>query len=86
MGKRESVWKSRSRLWDWKKDCPGNREQLRNNRDGILCLLDPEKIADRITVLLKDRTKRAAFKREAETKEMPWGEELELLIEFMERG
>lgn len=49
-------------------------------------MLDQEEIADRITVLLKDRTKRAAFKREAETKEMPWGEELELLIEFMERG
>lgn len=67
-------------------DCPGNREQFISDRDGILCRLDPGEIADRIAVLLKDRTKREVFKREAEIKEMPWGKEFELLTEFMERG
>ncbi len=67
-------------------DCPGNREQLVNGKDGILCRLDPEEIAGSIAGLLKDRTKRAVFKKEAEVKEMPWGKEFELLTEFMERG
>lgn len=67
-------------------DCPGNREQFISGRDGILCRLDPGEIADSIAVLLRDRTKKAVFKREAEIKEMPWGKEFELLTEFMERG
>lgn len=67
-------------------DCPGNREQLMSGRDGILCELDPGKIADSIAGLLEDTKKRAAFKRAAEIKEMPWGKEFELLTEFMERG
>lgn len=67
-------------------DCPGNREQLLNGRDGILCQLDPEEIADSIAGLLQDTEKRAVFKRESGIKEMPWGEEFELLTEFMERG
>ena len=67
-------------------DCPGNREQLMSGRDGVLCGLNPEEIADSIAGLLKDTKKRAAFKRAAGIKEMPWGEEFELLTEFMERG
>lgn len=67
-------------------DCPGNREQLLNGRDGILCQLDPAEIADSIAGLLQDTEKRAVFKRESGIKEMPWGEEFELLTEFMERG
>ena len=33
-------------------DCPGNREQLMSGRDGVLCGLNPEEIADSIAGLL----------------------------------
>ena len=65
-------------------DCPGNREQIVNGQDGILCKLEPEAIADSIIGLLEDRKKREMFQRAAGAKEMPQGKEFELLAEFME--
>lgn len=67
-------------------DCPGNREQFINGRDGILCKLDPKEIADSIAVFLKDKTKRTVLKNAEEMKEIPWEKEFEQLIEFIERG
>lgn len=39
-------------------DCNGNREQIRNEQDGILCGLSPQAIADSIGSLLEDEEKR----------------------------
>lgn len=65
-------------------DCTGNREQVVNGEDGILCELKPEVIADKIIFLIKNEEKRAAFRRAAREKEMPEGKEIKLLTELLE--
>ncbi len=65
-------------------DCTGNREQVVNGEDGILCELKPEIIADKIIFLIKNEEKRAAFRRAAREKEMPEGKEIKLLTELLE--
>lgn len=61
-------------------DCNGNREQIRNGEDGILCELEPQAIADSIVLLLKDEEKRKKLGREAAKKTTAQKKEIEKLL------
>ncbi|MCI8592046.1 MAG: glycosyltransferase [Lachnospiraceae bacterium] len=55
-------------------DCNGNREQITDGEDGILCQLTPEAVADSIAGLLMDEEKRKRFGRMAEAKKILRGQ------------
>lgn len=64
-------------------DCNGNREQIEDGVDGILCQLTPEGIADSIEDLLQDEEKRKSLGRAAERKNMAQEQELQKLLELL---
>lgn len=64
-------------------DCNGNREQIADGQDGILCRLTPEAIADSITALLGDDAGRKALGSAAERKYQGREQELQLLLELL---
>ena len=65
-------------------DCNGNREQVEDGVDGILCGLTPESIADSIALLLEDGEKRKALGRAAGRKNMASGEELKEFLKLLD--
>lgn len=67
-------------------DCNGNREQIRNEQDGILCGLSPQAIADSIGSLLEDEEKRKRIGQAAAEKSTAQGQELQMLLELLEQG
>lgn len=67
-------------------DCNGNREQIRNEQDGILCDLSPQAIADSIASLLEDGEKRKRIGQAAAEKSTAQGQELQMLLELLEQG
>lgn len=64
-------------------DCNGNKEQVIHQKDGIVCELTPQSIAENIQVLLTDRQKREAFGRAAKDRVIPEGIEMALLTELL---
>lgn len=64
-------------------DCNGNREQIADGIDGILCELKTDAIAESITGILRDEEKRKAIGQKAGMKKMPEGQQLELLLELL---
>ncbi len=64
-------------------DCNGNREQIKNGEDGILCKLEPQAVADSIASLLKDEEKRKKLGREAAKKTTAQKEEIEKLLKLI---
>jgi len=65
-------------------DCSGNREQIENGADGLLCDLDPEAIKESIAVLIKDEEKRKALGRAAADKNNSYKEDMQMLYALME--
>ena len=65
-------------------DCNGNREQIETGRDGILCELKPEAIADSISELLGDEEKRKRLGMAAAQKVVLQEEELGKLYELLD--
>lgn len=65
-------------------DCNGNREQIEEGVDGILCQLTPEGIADSIQSLLQDDEKRKRLGKAAERKNMAQEQELRKLQELLD--
>lgn len=65
-------------------DCNGNREQIEDGVDGILCQLTPEDIADKVRMLLRDEEKRKSLGYAAGKKCMVQGQELERFLELLE--
>lgn len=61
-------------------DCNGNREQITDGSDGMLCELTPCAIAERIETLLKDEEKRKALGRAAKKKKIHQMENLQVLL------
>ena len=61
-------------------DCNGNREQITDGSDGMLCDLTPCAIAERIETLLKDEEKRKALGRAAKKKKIHQMENLQVLL------
>lgn len=60
-------------------DCCGNKEQIVNGRDGILCALNPHIVADSIERLIKDKEYRKELGRAAKAKKAPKGQLKKLL-------
>lgn len=54
-------------------DCGGNKEQITDGRDGILCAPEPHMLADSIERLIEDREYRKELGRRAKAKRMPQG-------------
>lgn len=64
-------------------DCSGNKEQIQNGVDGMLCDLEPESIAEAIGWLIDHPEAREKYKQESIKKMFGYSEELELLGELM---
>ena len=65
-------------------DQSGNREQIENGKDGILCPLTARGIADSIKELIGDEEKRKRIKNAASAKVTAQEEELKKLLEFLD--
>lgn len=65
-------------------DCNGNREQIIQEKDGLLCLLEPESIAEAVISLVKDRDKRIRLGNAAKEKDIVHKGEIQLLLELMQ--
>lgn len=52
-------------------DCSGNRGQITDGEEGIVCELSPAAIAESIAELYEDREKRESFKRAVRLKYLP---------------
>lgn len=61
-------------------DCNGNREQITNGVDGILCKLDAESIAQSIQFLIENPQKRNEYAAAAKKKNKNHEEEMKLLF------
>ena len=64
-------------------DCNGNREQIENGEDGILCHLTPEGIAESIETLLQNEETRKKLGKSAERKNMAQEQELQKLLQLL---
>ena len=64
-------------------DRNGNREQIKDGQDGILCELTPRAIAKSIMELLQDKEKRKALRRAAAKKDMTQPQGLRMLLELV---
>lgn len=64
-------------------DCNGNREQIENKKDGLLCELTPQAIADSILFLAKNPEIRKAYAAAAMKKESQQKKELEQLLKLL---
>ncbi len=64
-------------------DCNGNREQIKNGEDGILCQLTPEGIAESIETLLQNEETRKKLGKSAERKNMTQEQELQKLLQLL---
>lgn len=65
-------------------DCNGNREQIENHVDGVLCQLTPGSIAAAITDLLESREKCQAMGRAAKKKRISQESQMEMLTELLQ--
>lgn len=65
-------------------DCNGNREQIENHVDGILCKLTPNSIAAAIADLLESKEKCQAMGRAAKKKRISYESQMEMLTELLQ--
>lgn len=65
-------------------DCNGNREQIVQEKDGLLCWLNPESIAEAVISLVEDRDKRIRLGNAAKEKDIVHKGEIKLLLELMQ--
>lgn len=64
-------------------DCSGNREQIVNGVDGILCELTPQSIMESITELLDNKEKREELATVAKQKDFTHAGEMEELLKLI---
>lgn len=65
-------------------DCTGNREQIEDGVDGLLCELDPMALKEAIKKLLTDDELRYAFKAAVVNKRVNYEEDIHLITDFLE--
>lgn len=51
-------------------DCSGNREQIENGTDGILCELDPEQVCEKLLYMINNPEKCKGYAEKAKQKEL----------------
>lgn len=64
-------------------DCSGNREQVRHGKDGLMCGLTPESLAENITLLLEDEALRGKLGAAAAKKNTDAAEEMQKLLSML---
>ena len=64
-------------------DCSGNREQINNEEDGLLCQFDAVSIKNAILELINDKEKRVRFGEAAANRKLIYEEDMGLLFELM---
>lgn len=65
-------------------DCSGNREQITDGVDGVLCTLEPELLKDQIVALLTDQEKRQRLGAAAADKPTIYPKDIEELLALAE--
>ena len=66
-------------------DCSGNREQITDGVDGLMCDLTPESIAEHIKMLIQDEALRKRYSRAGEPKTALPNEDVERLLKFYDQ-
>ena len=66
-------------------DCSGNREQITDGVDGLMCDLTPESIAEHIKMLIQDEDLRKRYSRAGEPKKALPNEDVERLLKFYDQ-
>lgn len=61
-------------------DCSGNREQIVDGVDGILCKLDARALKDAILRLINDETLRMQYQKAASQKQVVFREDIDMLL------
>lgn len=64
-------------------DCSGNREQVRHGKDGLMCGLTPDSLAENITLLLEDEVLRGKLGAAAAKKNTDAAEEMQKLLSML---
>lgn len=64
-------------------DCSGNREQVRHGKDGLMCGLTPESLAENIMLLLEDEALRGKLGAAAAKKNADAAEEIQKLLSIL---
>lgn len=64
-------------------DCSGNREQVRHSKDGLMCGLTPESLAENIMLLLDDEALRRKLGAAAAKKNADAAEEIQKLLSML---
>lgn len=64
-------------------DCSGNREQICDGEDGMLCKFDAAAIKDAILQLIKDKEKRKRYGEAAAGRKLIYEEDMGMLYELM---
>ena len=64
-------------------DCAGNREQMEDGVDGLLCPLTPEGIAEKIEELIDDPEKKNRLAAAAKQKANGQTEDIQRLLDLM---
>lgn len=67
-------------------DCSGNREQIEDHKDGILCAFDAKAIRDSIAELLDNPEMRKTMGKAASERKLVYEEDLAMLYELMGRS
>lgn len=65
-------------------DCNGNREQIQNNVDGLLCGLSAEGISESIISLIENEEKRKQLGDAAAGKRLDNLQEMKMLLDLLE--
>lgn len=65
-------------------DCNGNREQIEDGVDGLLCELTPKGIADKIIQLIEDDALRHRIGNHAKEKKVEYKEDIQKLLRMMD--
>lgn len=64
-------------------DCNGNREQIIDGEDGLLCELTPEKVAEAIIRLIGDKELRHRLGRRSKEKKTEYREDIQKLLKMV---
>lgn len=64
-------------------DSSGNREQIENGKDGILCELEAEKIAESIIEIIQKKNLWKVFSEASQNKQINYEEDMDKLLELL---
>ena len=66
-------------------DCSGNREQITDGVDGVMCDLSAESIAEQVKMLIQDENLRKRYSQAAAARSYVYGKDVEKLLKFCDQ-